>query len=305
MQDKYHNPRLDHKGNSQTLAQGKVRVDRTKVIWLSLVTLTGTLGSALTFSWGAFLLFVIFTSLVLLFGHSLGMHRLFIHRAYSVPRWLELSLIHLGTLVGISGPLSMLKTHDTRDWAQRQSKCHAYFSHAKPWWQDILWQLFCRLDFDRRLNFQLEASVNNDRAVAWMEKTWMLQQLPWAIVFYFIGGWGFVFWGISSRILISNLGHWFIGYLAHNEGHQSWHVDEACVQGHNISWSSLLTMGECWHNNHHAFPYSANFGLHAGQWDPGWWTLLLLKKIGLVSELVTADITKIRKELIEIKQSNG
>lgn len=300
MHDNYFNPRLDHTDNDQTLASGVVRLDRVKIMWLGIITISGTIGSALTFSWGALLLFTLFTGLVLLLGHSLGMHRLFIHKAYSAPRWLQLTLIHLGTIVGICGPLSMLRTHDTRDWAQRQASCHPYFSHAKPWWHDIGWQLFCRLDFDQPLQFKIEQSIQNDRAIAWMEKTWMLQQLPWAILFYYLGGWGFVFWGISSRVLISNLGHWFIGYLAHNEGHQSWRVDGACVQGHNISWSSLLTMGECWHNNHHAFPYSAKFGLYPGQWDPGWWTLLALKKIGLVNKLIIADTTDLRNELVEL-----
>jgi fatty-acid desaturase len=41
-------------------------------------------------------------------------------------------------------------------------------------------------------------------------------------------------------------------------------------------------MGECWHNNHHAFPGSARLGLAAGEWDPGWWVLSGLKRIGLV-----------------------
>jgi stearoyl-CoA desaturase (delta-9 desaturase) len=53
-------------------------------------------------------------------------------------------------------------------------------------------------------------------------------------------------------------------------------VDGAAVQGRNIPLTSLLTMGESWHNNHHAFPGSARLGLYAGEWDPGWWMLLVL-----------------------------
>jgi hypothetical protein len=68
-------------------------------------------------------------------------------------------------------------------------------------------------------------------------------------------------------------GHWLIGYFAHNHGDMRHVVDDAAVQGRNIRWTSLLTMGECWHNNHHAFPGSARLGLHAGEWDPGWWVL--------------------------------
>jgi stearoyl-CoA desaturase (delta-9 desaturase) len=59
-------------------------------------------------------------------------------------------------------------------------------------------------------------------------------------------------------------------------------VSGAAVQGRNIRFTSLLTMGESWHNNHHAFPGSARLGLFAGEWDPGWWVLMVLRRLGLV-----------------------
>lgn len=296
----YKNPRIDRIENRQANAFGKVVVDPKKVAWLSLIGITGTVGSALTFSYAALALFVVFTALTLLFGHSLGMHRLFIHKAYRCPRWLELFLIHMGTIVGIAGPLGMLRTHDLRDWAQRQHECHSYFSHDEHWLKDAFWQLFCSIDLDKQPGIELEPSIANDKAVVWMEKTWMAQQLPWAVLFHLVGGWGFVFWGIASRVLVSNLGHWVIGHLAHNEGHRSWGVEGAAVQGHNVRWTSLLTMGECWHNNHHAFPYSANFGLEDGQWDPGWWTLRLMQKLGLANDLVEPDTNNLREELVRL-----
>ena len=77
-------------------------------------------------------------------------------------------------------------------------------------------------------------------------------------------------------------------YFAHRRGHQTYLVDDAGVQGHNIGLGGLgglITMGECWHNNHHAFPGSARLGLHAGQHDVGWWALRVLHKIGWVWDL--------------------
>ena len=57
-------------------------------------------------------------------------------------------------------------------------------------------------------------------------------------------------------------------------------------------------MGECWHNNHHAFPGSAKLGLEKGQSDPGWWVLIILSKIGLVKNLkLVADLEE-RQELV-------
>jgi fatty-acid desaturase len=47
----------------------------------------------------------------------------------------------------------------------------------------------------------------------------------------------------------------------------------------------VLTMGECWHNNHHAFPESARIGLLRGESDPGWWIIHTLHKIGWVTRV--------------------
>jgi len=45
---------------------------------------------------------------------------------------------------------------------------------------------------------------------------------------------------------------------------------------------SLFTWGEGWHNNHHAFPNSASFGLTWYRYDIGYWFIGLLRRLGLV-----------------------
>lgn len=293
----YQNPRIDRPNAIANAVDGKVRLDHRKLAWLGSMTILGTFGAALTISVEAVVLFVLFTGATLCFGHSLGMHRRFIHRAYDCPKWLEVFWVHLGTLVGIAGPFGMLHTHDLRDWAQRQKACHDYFSHGEVWYKDAYWQLLCSINMPQHPDIVIEPEIADDPIYKLMERTWMWQQLPWAVLFYWIGGWGFVCWGIGTRVLVSNIGHWLIGYFAHNVGHRSWHVDGAAVQGHNIRWTSILTMGECWHNNHHAFPFSAKLGLEPGQWDLGWWFLLLFEKLGLVKNLRVPTIQDQRKEL--------
>ena len=296
----YANPRIDGASHPGDALQGSVRPDLVKIAWVGSMFLFGTVGSALTYSASAFTLFILFTAVTLCLGHSLGMHRRFIHRGYDCPRWMEYLFVHFGVIVGLAGPFGMLRTHDLRDWAQRQSACHSYFAHDEAWYRDFWWQLFCTIHLVNPPKITIERAIASDRVHRFMEKTWMLQQAPWALLFYALGGWGWVFWGICSRVSVSVLGHWLIGHFAHNTGDRDWHVDGAAVQGFNVPFAALLTMGESWHNNHHAYPGSAKLGLEPGQWDPGWWVLKLLERLGLVANLVTPDVLASRPELLRL-----
>lgn len=113
----------------------------------------------------------------------------------------------------------------------------------------------------------------------------MAQQLPWAVLFYALGGWSWVVWGIAVRVSVSLTGHWLIGHFAHRRGHQDWVVEDVAVQGYNLPVFGLVTFGEAFHGNHHAFPESARLGLERGQIDLGWSFIQLLIKLGLASQV--------------------
>lgn len=264
------------------VVDGVVRYAPVKSLWFSVMAAGAVVGGTFTFSWPALLVFVATTGSALLLGHSLGSHRKLIHGSFDCPRWLERFLVWMGVQVGLAGPLGLLRQHELRDFAQRLPDCHPYLRHGAGFWRDAWWQLHCELRLDRPVELRLEPRIAGDPFYQWLERTWMLQQLPLAVVYYAWGGWAFVFWGICARITAGVFGHWLIGFFAHNHGQMHFHVDGAAVQGRNIRWTSLLTMGESWHNNHHAFPGSARLGIGAGEWDPGWWTLVALHRLGLV-----------------------
>lgn len=263
------------------VCDGVVRFSPAKAAWFFAMTGGAVLGGAATISLPAVTLFAVSTGVVLLFGHSLGSHRKLVHDSFQCPRWLEYLLVYLGVQVGLAGPIGLLRQHELRDYAQRLPVCHDYLRHGQRFWRDAWWQLACELRLDREPRLVLEPRVADDAFYRFLERTWMAQQLPWAILFHAWGGWAFVFWGVCARVTAGVFGHWLIGYFAHNHGDMHHVVDGAAVQGRNIRWTSLLTMGECWHNNHHAFPGSARLGLHKGEWDPGWWVLRALERLGL------------------------
>ena len=64
-------------------------------------------------------------------------------------------------------------------------------------------------------------------------------------------------------------------------GQQNWAVDGVAVQGFNIPKISILTFGESFHGNHHAYPSSARLAQAKGELDLGWWLILILQWLGL------------------------
>ncbi len=294
--------RIISQSKSNTALLGKVHYSPIKSLWISSMYLIAFVGGVLTFSIEALLVFLITSAITLCLGHSLGMHRRLIHSSYACPLWLEYVFVYLGTLVGLAGPLGMMKTHDMRDWAQRQARCHDYFAHKRSMFQDWFWQVHCDIQLKYEPEFKPEARIQDDNVYRLMEKYWMWQQLPLAVLLGALGGIDWIIWGICMRVAVSVTGHWLVGYFAHNDGDKHWHVEGAAVQGYNIKHLGLITMGECWHNNHHAFPESAKLGLKSNETDPGWWVLCFLKKVGLVWDIRCPEDLPNRPELKPAKQ---
>lgn len=278
-------PVLRVNGLNASAVAGKPVLDIKKTIWNWSMIVSALVLGPLTFTWSALFMFFILTYCSLLVGHSAGMHRMMIHRTYQCPKWLERILIYVGVVVGMAGPFGILRIHDLRDWAQRQNACHDFFAHRRSYWKDLLWQLAYRFDFEQPPQFKIEPELANDRWYQFFEATWRFHQIPLAILLYLLGGWPWVVWGIFVRVSISIVGHWTITYFCHNPGPGKWRVKGASVQASNIPGIGLLTYGECWHNNHHAFPESARIGLEKHQFDPSWLFISLLEKVSLAKNV--------------------
>jgi stearoyl-CoA desaturase (delta-9 desaturase) len=267
---------------------GEVRWDPLHSFWNGGMLLASLILAPLLFTWSAFLVFLVLTGAALLLGHSVGFHRRLIHRSFECPLWLERFLVWVGTCVGMSGPFWMIRTHDLRDWAQRQPHCHDYLAHRRPMLVDAWWQMHCRLELAKPPTFDL-GRVGRDPFYRFLEATWMAQQLPIALVLLLIGGWSWVVWGVCVRVCMAVVGHWFVGHLAHRRGPQTWLVTESGVQAHDVPWAAIPTMGEAWHNNHHAFPGSAKIGLYPGQSDWGFVFIQGLERQGLAWNIILPE----------------
>src|SRR5262245_15112963 len=270
--------------------EGDVRWDPARSLWNGAMLAASLVVAPFLFTWSALAVCIVLLLVTMCTGHSVGFHRRLIHRTFKCGKWTERVLVWSGTLVGMQGPFWVIHSHDIRDWAQRQPECHEFLRHGRGLWWDGWWNLHCKLRLARPPKFDPGPGISDDGFYRFLQRTWMLQQLPLALLFYSVGGLPWVLWGICVRVTIGVSMHWLVGYFCHTRGPQNWLVDDGAVQAHNVPWAAIPSMGESWHNNHHAFPASARHGLYPGELDIGFGFLKWLERFGCVWDIQTPQV---------------
>jgi stearoyl-CoA desaturase (delta-9 desaturase) len=107
-------------------------------------------------------------------------------------------------------------------------------------------------------------------------------QIGLAALLYALGGWSWVVWGVFVRLVVVYHITWLVNSAAHRFGYRSYRTGD---QSTNCWWVALLTWGEGWHNNHHAFPFSARHGLRWYEVDASWLLICVLRMLGLASDI--------------------
>ena len=83
---------------------------------------------------------------------------------------------------------------------------------------------------------------------------------------------------VTLNTLVSRLSNWI-----DHEPKLGYKTFESTNAAHNVWWWSLVSFGEGWHNNHHAFPANYRFGI-GYQYDPGKWVINALKTLRLATD---------------------
>ena len=270
---------------------GELRWSVERSLWLLGLLLCVAYWGVSSFSLPAFALFVGLSGLTLCLGHSVGLHRGVIHSSFKTSRWLERVFMYLATLAGMGAPLSMMRMHELRDFWQNEPAAPEFYSYAHGPWRDFIWYL--HTDHHPAIPAHdhpvtLPARFEQDPFYQWLQSTWMLQQLPVALACFLLAGWGGVIWGVCARVAISCVGHWLVNYVAHTRGYHSWEIEGSGEQGRNSLLFGALSMGEGWHNNHHAWPNSARLGLEWWEVDAGYMCVWGLQKLGLIWDVQLA-----------------
>ena len=115
--------------------------------------------------------------------------------------------------------------------------------------------------------------------------------LPWvltAVFSYAIGGWRGVLWGTVVRTLALWHFTWSINSVCHVMGKRP---NVTRDESRNVWWLGLLTLGEGWHNNHHARPAAACHGWRWYEVDISGYVIRFMARVGLVQNVIRAPRT--------------
>jgi len=211
-------------------------------------------------------------------GITLAYHRLLTHRSLVVPRPIEYALSIIGLLALQGGPIEWVAQHRAHH-ANTDRDGDPHDSHKGMPWAHIEW-LF-RTNKDRVApedRPRWAPDLIKDPFYRFIERYNVLFTVGLGLVLLAIGGWSWVIWGVFARLVFTYHCTWLVNSASHAAGYQTYRTGDRST---NNWWVALLTFGEGWHNNHHAFPFSARHGLRWFEFDPTYWAIKLLAVLRL------------------------
>lgn len=242
------------------------------------------------FSWSALGTMILLHWFLGSIGICLGYHRLLSHRSFQVPKWLEYTIALIGATALQGGPIFWVAGHRLHHAHTEDEEKDPYSAKRGFWWSHMLWMLYPKSDFFNPDKYRKYApDLARDPFYLWLDKYFILLQIPLAIGLYLIGGWSFIIWGICLKSVLLWHSTWFINSVTHMWGYRTFETND---NSRNLWWAAIVTYGEGWHNNHHAYPNVAKAGWRWWEVDVTWWAIQLLRSLGLATKVIMPPTAK-------------
>jgi stearoyl-CoA desaturase (delta-9 desaturase) len=253
----------------------------------------GALASVFFFSWTNLAVAVVLYFVTLNMGVCIAYHRLLTHRGFKTPKWIEYGLTACGAMALQGGPIFWVATHRAHhQFSDRDGDPHS--PQDGTWWAHVGWILTGEsLHADTGLLNRYVPDLMKDRFHVWISKYhWVPLVVLGAVLVtagMLLSGWhgavGLLLWGVFLRTCLGLHATWLVNSATHLWGKRRFDTKD---DSHNNWWVALLTGGEGWHNNHHAHPVSARHGLAWYEFDPNYYFIWLLERVGLASKIQIA-----------------
>jgi stearoyl-CoA desaturase (Delta-9 desaturase) len=243
------------------------------------------------------------------YGVTLGFHRLLTHRSFQTFKSIEYTLAAVGSMA-VQGPVMSWVADHRKHHAHtdKEGDPHSPHGHgggirgslAGLWYAHMGWL------FDRAGQAAPERYAKDlyeDRGMRVIQNSFPLFVLAgfvlpfglgWLIGGTLMDGLTGALWGGAVRIFLLHHVTWSINSVCHFFGTRRFAVDDHST---NVFWLSLLSFGESWHHNHHAFPRSAIHGLRWWEIDPTEWAVRAMKRLKLAWNVIEITPERQRQKL--------
>jgi stearoyl-CoA desaturase (delta-9 desaturase) len=235
-------------------------------------------------------------------GVTVGFHRMLTHRSFQAPKPVEYAFAILGSMA-VQGPVAA--------WVADHRKHHAHADHEGDphsphvghgdgvggvlrglWHAHVGWLLSDQGQASAR---RYAPELLEDRGMRLISRRFPLL-VALSLVVPAAAGWALsggslagaatgLLWGGLVRIFFVHHVTWSVNSVCHFLGTRRFETDDHST---NVAWLSLLSFGESWHHNHHAFPRSAAHGLRRWEQalDPSAYVIKAMEKLGLARNVV-------------------
>jgi stearoyl-CoA desaturase (delta-9 desaturase) len=234
-------------------------------------------------------------------GITVGFHRYFTHGSFKAGRWTRIGLAVMGS-VAIEGPVTRWVADHRRHhtYSDKDGDPHSPWRYgpgtrnlAKGLWHAHMGWLFDIEQTDQR-RFAPDLLADEDivrvNKLYWL---WVLLSttLPfaagavWAAVVgdtWWVGGLTAFFWGTLVRIALLHHVTWAINSICHVFGERPFRTRDRST---NVWWLAIPSMGESWHNLHHADPTAARHGVDRFQLDTSARMIRIMEQLGMAHDV--------------------
>ncbi|MDQ3620193.1 MAG: fatty acid desaturase [Actinomycetota bacterium] len=291
-----------------TDVQGVIELDhreatfqRRAVLILTILPFAGVFGAIALF-WGTGLsavtaaiafVFYVFSGM----GVTVGFHRLFTHKSFEASRGLKLALAIGGSFAVQGSVLSWVAAHRRHHaYSDREGDPHSPHLDEGPGLRGVvrgLWHAHIgwltspeKTDIERWAPDLLKDPdlVKIDR---WFPRLSVLSFTLPALIGVAVtrslwGGIAAFIWGSLVRVFFLHHVTWSINSICHFYGERPFKSLDFSTNNWVLA---IISFGESWHNNHHAFPTSARHGIGRGQIDVSAGLISLFEKLHLATKV--------------------
>ncbi|KAK9677214.1 hypothetical protein RND81_11G128700 [Saponaria officinalis] len=286
------------KPNKNKMEKKKWHVRGIRRLIVMIIVHGLTLFAPLTFNWGAFWVAVLLHVISGL-GITLSFHRNLTHKSFTLVKWVEYLFAYFGSLALQGDPIGWVRTHRYHHkFVDSERDPHSPLEGF--WYSHIYWIFDTTTLARKRGGTSIVKDLETQEFYKFMRSTYILHHVALTLLLYALGGFSYVVWGMGVRLTCVFHTTFSVNSVCHVWGNQAWNTGDLSK---NNWWAAIFTGGEGWHNNHHAFEYSARHGLEWWQIDLTWYIIKFLETIGLAKDVKLPTQAHLQRMAFNIEAS--